>query len=241
MIILHQFPPVFGLPSASPICMKLELWLRMAGLEYDCFYHHDPRSAPRAKLPFIEVDGEAVPDSNEVVAYLSQQDHVTLDNHLTAQQLADCRAWRFLLEEQLNLFLTYSRFNHPEKWLMFKQRVFGELPEPQCNDLPELLKQGITPGLNARGLTLENDKKTTQQALDDVAALSDYLADKSYFMGENPSSIDASVAAVLLHGVAMPWQDELVQSIRQHENLMNYCRMMLGQYFPESALLASLN
>ena len=35
MIKLFQFPPAFGLPNASPFCMKLETWLRMAGLP-DC-------------------------------------------------------------------------------------------------------------------------------------------------------------------------------------------------------------
>jgi hypothetical protein len=32
LITLHQFAPAFGLPNASPFCMKLETYLRMAGL-----------------------------------------------------------------------------------------------------------------------------------------------------------------------------------------------------------------
>ena len=34
MIKLYQFPPAFGLPNASPFCMKLETYLRMAGLPF---------------------------------------------------------------------------------------------------------------------------------------------------------------------------------------------------------------
>jgi glutathione S-transferase len=221
--------------------MKLELWLRMAGLEYECVYHHDPRSAPRAKLPFIEIDGEAVPDSNEVVTYLKQQLGVTIDQHLNVSQLADSYAWRFLVEEQLNLYLTFTRFNNPEIWQLFKHSVFSELPLPQAEELPELLKQGITPGLNARGFTLANQQRVTEQALADVDALSDFLGEKVYFLGDQISTIDSSVAAVLLHAVAIPWQDALVESIRQKPNLMAYCRGMLVRYFPESPALQFLN
>ena len=35
-IALHQFAPCFGLPNASPFCMNVEAYLRLAGLEYRC-------------------------------------------------------------------------------------------------------------------------------------------------------------------------------------------------------------
>jgi hypothetical protein len=35
MIKVHQFAPAFGLPNASPFCMKLETYLRMAGLPFE--------------------------------------------------------------------------------------------------------------------------------------------------------------------------------------------------------------
>ena len=35
MIQLYQFEPAFGLPNASPFCMKVETWLRMAALPFE--------------------------------------------------------------------------------------------------------------------------------------------------------------------------------------------------------------
>ncbi len=35
MLRVYQFAPAFGLPNASPFCMKLETWLRMAGLPFE--------------------------------------------------------------------------------------------------------------------------------------------------------------------------------------------------------------
>ena len=34
MIKLYQFKPAWGLPNPSPFCMKVETYLRMAGLSY---------------------------------------------------------------------------------------------------------------------------------------------------------------------------------------------------------------
>ncbi len=31
MITLFQFPAAFNVPNASPYCLKLETWLRLAG------------------------------------------------------------------------------------------------------------------------------------------------------------------------------------------------------------------
>jgi hypothetical protein len=34
-LVLHQPPGGWGEPSISPFCMKLECWLRMAGIDFD--------------------------------------------------------------------------------------------------------------------------------------------------------------------------------------------------------------
>ena len=46
MITLFQFPAAFNVPNASPYCLKLETWLRLAGLEYQVKVVSDPRKAP---------------------------------------------------------------------------------------------------------------------------------------------------------------------------------------------------
>jgi hypothetical protein len=57
MIKLHQFAPAFGLPNASPFCMKVETYLRMAGLPYERVNSGDVLRAPKGKLPVIDDDG----------------------------------------------------------------------------------------------------------------------------------------------------------------------------------------
>ncbi len=71
--VLHQFPAMLGLPNASPFCMKLETFLRLAGLDYTIAEEDDPRVSPTKRLPFIEADGRVIPDSEACIRYLSDQ------------------------------------------------------------------------------------------------------------------------------------------------------------------------
>ena len=70
MITLYQFPPVWGLPNASPFCMKVETYLRMTGLPYQFARGADIRKAPKGKFPVIEDNGKIIPDSSFIVEYL---------------------------------------------------------------------------------------------------------------------------------------------------------------------------
>ena len=67
MITLRQFPPALGLPNASPFCLKLELYLRMAGLPYRNRYTLELHRAPKGKLPWIDDDGIAMADSGLII------------------------------------------------------------------------------------------------------------------------------------------------------------------------------
>ena len=60
-IKLYQFPPALELPNASPFCMKLETYLRMAGLPFESVYTLNLRRAPKGKLPFINDGGTSSP------------------------------------------------------------------------------------------------------------------------------------------------------------------------------------
>jgi len=84
MIRLYQFAPAFGLPNASPFCMKVETFLRMAGLSYECPRDADLRKAPKGKLPYIVDEGAVVSDSSFIVDHLKRKYGDPLDSHLGA-------------------------------------------------------------------------------------------------------------------------------------------------------------
>ena len=47
MIELFQIPPSFGVPSASPFCLRVEAYMRLAGVEFKNHTDADPRKSPK--------------------------------------------------------------------------------------------------------------------------------------------------------------------------------------------------
>ena len=72
MIKLYQFAPAFGLANASPFCMKLETYLRMAALPFEipCATLSHLQKAPMGKMPYIEDEGRTLADTTFIIDYL---------------------------------------------------------------------------------------------------------------------------------------------------------------------------
>ena len=79
MIKLHQFPTDFGLPNFSPFCMKLEVFLKMADIDYEIVEVNNPAKGPKHKAPFIEDGDLSMGDSELIIAYLQKKHGIDLD------------------------------------------------------------------------------------------------------------------------------------------------------------------
>ncbi|WP_259465948.1 Tom37 metaxin N-terminal-like domain-containing protein, partial [Pseudomonas aeruginosa] len=120
--------------NASPYCLKLETWLRLAGLEYQVKVVSDPRKAPKGKLPYVRIEGEAIGDSEIVIRTLGERYGVTLDAGLDARGKGWARAITRLCDEHLYYLMLYFR------WFDDQQALLGALA--QCLDRP-LAAQGV--------------------------------------------------------------------------------------------------
>lgn len=128
MITLFQFPAAFNVPNASPYCLKLETWLRLAGLEYQVKVVSDPRKAPKGKLPYVRIEGEAIGDSEIVIRTLGERYGVTLDAGLDARGKGWARAITRLCDEHLYYLMLYFRWFDEDSWRVLKPVFFGSLP-----------------------------------------------------------------------------------------------------------------
>ena len=108
MIKLHQFKDNLGVPNPSPFCMKVETYLRMAGLEYEVVLVLDPRKAPKGKAPHVEDDGKTIADSHFILDHLERKYHTGIDDHLSAQEKSIAHAFARMLEERFYWGLMYK-------------------------------------------------------------------------------------------------------------------------------------
>ncbi len=232
MLTLYQFEPAWGLPNASPFCMKLETYCRMTHLDYQVDTSADVlKKAPKGKLPYIEDKGQIIADSNLIIEYLKTTYGDPLDGHLSPAEAAIALAMRRLIEENLYWALVYSRWINEENWPKTKDVYFSELPFPLHLLVPKIARNTVTQSLKGHGMGRHTESEIYQIAALDIQALSDFLHDKPYFMGDQPTTLDASayscLANILSDTLISPLRDKAVEL----GNLVSYCDRMHNTYY----------
>lgn len=233
MIQLYQFAPAFGLPNASPFCMKLENYLRMAGLPFEIprFTLQQLQGAPKGKLPYI-VDGDrTIADSSLIIDYLKARYGDPLDGWMDASQRAVALAWQRTLEEHLYWALIYTRWIEPEGWALTRTAFFAGLSAPLSWIVPPLARRGMAKELHGQGMGRHSQEEIHALGCADITALADFLADKPYMMGEQPCSLDAVAYGFLPNLLEVPLESALKQHAKKYPQLERYCQRMKSRYY----------
>jgi glutathione S-transferase len=233
VIKLYQYEPALGLANASPFCMKLETYLRMAQLPFvtPLIKLRDIGRAPKGKLPYVQDGTTVLADSNLIIEYLKATYGDRLDVWLSAEQRAVAQAFGRLLEENLYWAVLYSRWMESDGWAITKGAFFGTLPVPLRWFIPTLARRGMRQQLRGHGMGRHSTAEIHAIAARDITALADFLGDKAYFMGDEPCALDASAYAFLANIVWAPLDSALQRHALQYPRLEVYCRRMRARYY----------
>lgn len=222
MIRLHQFAPAFGLPNASPFCMKVETYLRLVGIPFECVNGEMPMKAPKGKLPFIEDNGQVVADSSFIIEHLKRAHGDPLDGGLSQAQRAAAVAWQRLLEDSLYWALLHSRWIEPAGWGLTREAFFGPLPAPLRWLVPPLARRGMRRQLQGHGMGRHSREEIFAIGCKDLSALADHLADRRYMLGDAPTSLDATAYAFLANVLWAPMPSPLRDHAQGRPELVAY-------------------
>ncbi len=230
-LIVHQIPGGWGLPSVGPFSLKLETWLRIAGIPYEAVTDATPFKGPKRKLPWIEHEGRRIGDSGFIIEYLERRFGCDLDEGLTAAERAVAHALRRLMEENLYWAMVYDRWMVDENWPATRQVVLGLVPAPMRFIIGPMARRDVRGQLDAQGTGRHTREEIHAIGTKDIGAVADHLADKPFLMGDRPTGIDAVAYGLLANIMLVPLASPIKESALQRANLVAYVSHMRQRYF----------
>jgi glutathione S-transferase len=237
VITLYTFGPFFGLPDPSPFVIKAETLLKMAKLEYRTDTGGFSK-APKGKLPYIDDDGAIVADSTFIRWHIDKKYRIDLDQGLDAAQRATAWAFEKMIEDNLYWVLVRDRWLVDENFRNGPRRFFDRVPAPIRPLVVTLIRRKVRGALHGQGIGRHSDDEAQALGIRSIEAIADFLGDKPFFFGTNPTGVDATVFAFVV-GILCPFFTSRTRTAaEQHENLRRYVGRMTARFYPELGELA---
>jgi len=232
-IVLWQMQPLWGLPNGSPFCMKVETWLRMAGLPYETRSLQGPPKSPTRKIPYIErPDGSVLCDSSTIIATLTREHDVALDRGLSAHDRAVGVLLQRTLEENLYFITLHERWVEDHNWPRTARDYFGDMPWAVRTLVVPFVRRKMIASAHGQGVARLHADERLDKAKLDLSAIAHLLGDKPYFF-DQPTSYDAIAYAFLANLLWAPYSGPLRDSGRAEANLLAYCERMKSRYYAD--------
>jgi glutathione S-transferase len=224
VIELHQFAPMFGLMNASPFCMKVEVFLRLAGLDYRCV-DALPVRAPKGKLPVLREDGRELCDSEAIVAHLQAAHGARMPAALAAPESPRQLLLRRVFEEHLYFAALWFRWVEDEG-ARHTIGFFASLPVPVRGLVFGLVRRKMKRDLHGQGLGRHAPAAIAAKAAADLDAIAATLGEDPFFGGAEPGAIDACAYAFLANSIWAPVETPLKAHALAIPALVAYCERM---------------
>ncbi|XP_055859616.1 failed axon connections homolog isoform X2 [Biomphalaria glabrata] len=223
-VILFQWQRGPYAPSVSPFPLKLETYLRMSKIPYQNDY--SGKFSKKGKTPFIIYNGENIPDSQFCIEYLNKKLNIDNNKYLNQTDRAVATAFQAMIDEHLYWTMVVFRWVYNKEQEIIKNYVIrSPLLRIYLNRL--VYKQTYDQGIGRH-----SPEEVKHIMLTDLQALSDYLGDKPFLMGDNPCDVDCSafglLAQILWHA---PEHNNLIPN--SFPSLHRYCLRMKEKFWPD--------
>ncbi|RPB01900.1 hypothetical protein L873DRAFT_1802728 [Choiromyces venosus 120613-1] len=238
-IKLYDFTKPQNSPSISGYCQKLETLLRASS--YDNYTHHPtmPRSAPKGKLPYIELTPsptsapETIADSHFIARHLIATKTIPdPDEGLTAARRADSRAWIGYTDDTFYPAVAHTRWARPDNYAVMR----AGLPFPPVLRpiVAWYISWNITRRLWTAGMGRHSDEEIDTIIREWVEGVDARLEGVKYFYGDKPSMVDVDVYAFIVSGLECGRGNrEFLDMMLGKERIREYAARLTRLWFPE--------
>ena len=209
----------------------------MAGIAYESA-PLDYSLAPKGKMPFVEIDGQRMGDSTLILERLSKEPGKDPDADLGRTERAVSHAFRRMIKENLYWVMAFDRWVTEENFSVVYTPVlidvfFAALPPEHQQAYVAATRKSMVDQTHAQGMGRHTVDEVQQIGMADLQAISDYLGDKPFFMGDKPTTVDATLYGYLANMLLVPIASKARDFGRTLPNLLAHCERMRARYFPE--------
>ena len=135
-------------------------------------------------------------------------------------------------EESLYWPVVHSRWIDDIGFAKVNEAVFGRMKFPLRQIIPIFGRRGLRKQLHAQGTGRHSRDEIYAIGCRDVSALAEILADQAFFLGDEPTSIDATGYAFLANLLWVPIDLPIRAHAQKFANLEAYCQRMKARYYP---------
>lgn len=231
MITLYTFGPAFGLPDMSPFVTKVEMLLKMTGLDYRTDTHGFSK-APKGKLPYIDDDGEIVADSTFIRWHLERKYGIDFDRGLDEAERATAWALEKMLEDHAYWSVLHARWMDDENFKCGPRAYFQQLPLPMRLVVPRAARRQLAAQIKGHGMGRHSDEEIVALGTRSLDAAAGFLADKPFMMGSEQTGLDATAFAFVAGALCPTFKTPLRDAVERHDNLKAYLGRMTDRYYP---------
>jgi glutathione S-transferase len=187
----------FEMRNVSPFCLKIEMLLQSLDISFDLAEQPDPRKAPKGKLPYLEVDGKTLPDSELITQYLDEVTGGAVYAGLTSQQQAYGVALARLAEDHLYWIMVASRWLDDTWWPNVVDGFFHIAPALIRPLAAGAARRQVRQTYELQGLGRHSISEQRGFAERDLQALEDAVDGFDFLFGNTPNIFDFTVAGVM--------------------------------------------
>ena len=228
--------PVWRLRSPSPFCLKLETWLRIAGISYEAISLNKPPQSKTGKVPYMLLDnGATLADSNIIIRTLARERGIDLDLERTPEEQALGHAILRMVEESLYFVAVWERWMLPEFWPITRDGYFGTLPGPLRTLFAGLVRRKLKAALYGQGILRYEPDEIVARGASDIRSLSALLGQQPFFQGEQAGVVDATVYGALANLLGFPGHTPLKSAVEACPNLIAFCRRIEYAYWADQS------
>jgi glutathione S-transferase len=221
--------------------MKLEAWLRIAGIPYELDQLRPLTVAPKGKIPYIiEDDGLIMGDSTLIIEHLKRTRQIDPDQSLAPTEHAIGVAFRRMMKENLYWVVIYTRYQSDAGWEVYRipieqsmRKIFEAMGIPMPDEVMDNGRKHFISQLYMQGMGRHSFEEVNWIGSADLIAVSDFLGDKAFFFGDKPTGVDATIYAYVANIIDVPINTPCARVGRQRKNLVDYCRRMRERFFSD--------